>query len=91
MEAYDADELNFHGGLRVSFGMQLMGAVARIDRELPSVRWPFLLLHGDADKLCDIRGSQMMYDTAPSSDKRLKVGLENTPTKKLNSKMNLCV
>uniref|UniRef100_A0A3B4YVR8 Monoglyceride lipase n=1 Tax=Seriola lalandi dorsalis TaxID=1841481 RepID=A0A3B4YVR8_SERLL len=73
VEAYDADELNFHGGVRVSFGMQLMGAAARIEREIPSISWPFLLLHGDADKLCDIRGSKMMYEKAASSDKKLKV------------------
>ncbi|KAE8293230.1 Monoglyceride lipase [Larimichthys crocea] len=63
VEAYDTDELNFHGGMRVSFGMQLMGAAARIEREIPSINWPFLLLHGDADKLCDIRGSRMMHET----------------------------
>ncbi|KAM3837964.1 monoglyceride lipase, partial [Diretmus argenteus] len=73
VEAYEADDLNFHGGLRVSFGIQLMGAAARIERAIPSVTWSFLLLHGDADKLCDIRGSKMMYDNAPSSDKKLKI------------------
>ena len=83
MEAYDADELNFHGGMRVSFGMQLMGAAARIERHIPDITWPFLLLHGNADKLCDIRGSQMMYEKAQSSDKELKVGVthrDNTHT-----------
>lgn len=74
VEAYDADELNFHGGLRVSFGMQLMAATARIEAEIPSIKWPFLLLHGDADKLCDLRGSTMMYENTPSSDKKIKVG-----------------
>ncbi|XP_021422212.1 monoglyceride lipase isoform X1 [Oncorhynchus mykiss] len=73
VEAYDNDELNHHGGLRVSFGMQLMGAVARIEREVPAITWPFLLLHGDDDKLCDIRGSQMMFDMAQSTDKKIKV------------------
>ncbi|XP_028264695.1 monoglyceride lipase isoform X1 [Parambassis ranga] len=73
VEAYDTDELNFHGGLRVSFGIQLMGAAARIEREIPSISWPFLLLHGDADKLCDIRGSKVMYENASSSDKKIKV------------------
>ncbi|XP_068454519.1 monoglyceride lipase [Clinocottus analis] len=73
VESYDTDELNFHGGMRVSFGIQLMGAAARIEKEIPSISWPFLLLHGDEDKLCDIRGSQMMYENAPSSDKKLKV------------------
>ncbi|CAL8318998.1 unnamed protein product [Merluccius merluccius] len=71
--AYDLDALNFHGGVRVSFGMQLMAAVARVERELPSIAWPFLLLHGDNDKLCDIRGSRLMFERAPSGDKKLKV------------------
>lgn len=74
VEAYDTDELNFHGGLRVSFGMQLMAATTRIEAEIPSIKWPFLLLHGDADKLCDLRGSTMMYENTPSSDKKIKVG-----------------
>ncbi|KAM6977330.1 monoglyceride lipase isoform 2-T2 [Aplochiton taeniatus] len=73
VEAYDNDELNFHGGMRVSFGMQLMSAAARIEREIPDITWPFYLLHGDADKLCDIRGSHMMFEKAQSTDKLLKV------------------
>ncbi|KAG7521472.1 hypothetical protein JOB18_049096 [Solea senegalensis] len=73
VEAYDADELNFHGGMQVSFGIQLMRAVARIDKEIPSISWPFLLLHGDADKLCDVRGSMIMFENAVSSDKKIKI------------------
>lgn len=76
MEAYDTDELNYHGGLRVSFAIQLMGAATRIETEIPSINWPFLLLHGDADKLCDIRGSVMMYKDTPSLDKKFKVGMD---------------
>ncbi|XP_031422302.1 monoglyceride lipase isoform X2 [Clupea harengus] len=73
VEAYDADELNYHGGMRVSFGMQLIEASNHIKRLIPDITWPFLLLHGDADKLCDIGGSQLMYDQAKSSDKTLKI------------------
>lgn len=73
MEAYDTDELNYHGGLRVSFGMQLMEAAARIERELPNITWPFFILHGNADKLCDIRGAHLMHNEAKSTDKKLKV------------------
>lgn len=73
VEAYDSDPLVFRGGVRVSFGIQMMGAVARIEREIPSISWPFLLLHGDQDKLCDIRGSRTMFDNASSSDKKIKV------------------
>lgn len=74
VEAYDEDELNCHGGVRVSFGVQMMAAAARIEAEIPSIKWPFLLLHGDADKLCDMRGSTMMYENTLSSDKKIKVG-----------------
>ncbi|XP_051509227.1 monoglyceride lipase isoform X1 [Myxocyprinus asiaticus] len=73
VEAYETDELNYHGGLRISFGMQLMDAVARIEREIPNITWPFFILHGDEDKLCDIRGSHLMYNEAKSTDKKLKV------------------
>ncbi|KAG7271895.1 hypothetical protein CRUP_038147 [Coryphaenoides rupestris] len=71
--AYDQDVLNYHGGLRVSFGVQMMAAVARIEQEIPSIAWPFLLLHGDVDKLCDIGGSRLLYERATSADKKLKV------------------
>lgn len=73
VEAYENDELIYHGGMRVSFAVQLMGATARIKKEIPSINWPFLILHGDADKLCDIGGSEMMYENAQSLDKKLKI------------------
>lgn len=73
VQAYESDELVYHGGMRVSFGMQLMAASSRIETELPNISWPFLLLHGTADKLCDIRGSHLMYNQAKSTDKKLKV------------------
>ncbi|XP_029115497.1 monoglyceride lipase [Scleropages formosus] len=73
VEAYEKDELIYHRGLRVSFAVQLMNAVERIEKAVPTIGWPFLLLHGDVDKLCDIRGSQVMFEKAPSSDKEMKV------------------
>ncbi|XP_072571697.1 monoglyceride lipase-like isoform X2 [Paramormyrops kingsleyae] len=74
VESYDKDELNHHGGLSVAFAMQLVGAARLIERAIPTVTWPFLLLHGDADKLCNISGSHMMLEKAQSTDKQLKVG-----------------
>ncbi|KAK1801124.1 hypothetical protein P4O66_022827 [Electrophorus voltai] len=73
VEAYESDELVYHGGMRVSFGMQLMAASTRIESEIPNITWPFFLLHGDADRICDIRGSNAMYNQATSTDKKLKV------------------
>ncbi|KAJ8370167.1 hypothetical protein SKAU_G00101950, partial [Synaphobranchus kaupii] len=73
VEAYDKDELNYHGGLRVSFGMQLIAATQQIEKAIPAITWPFLLLHGDADNLCHISGSQLMMENTKSTDKKLKV------------------
>ncbi|XP_048879593.1 monoglyceride lipase-like [Brienomyrus brachyistius] len=73
VESYDTDELNHHGGLSVAFAMQLVGAARLVERAIPTVTWPFLLLHGDADKLCNISGSHMMLEKAQSTDKQLKV------------------
>uniref|UniRef100_V9KKM2 Monoglyceride lipase n=1 Tax=Callorhinchus milii TaxID=7868 RepID=V9KKM2_CALMI len=70
---YINDPLNYHGSVKVSFAVQLLNTVARIEEILPKITWPFLLLHGEADKLCDINGSYHMYDTAPSKDRTLKV------------------
>lgn len=40
---------------------------------MESIEFPFLALHGDADALCDVQGSQMLYDKAKSEDKEIKV------------------
>ncbi|CAJ0940631.1 unnamed protein product [Ranitomeya imitator] len=70
---YATDPLVYHGGMKVSFGVQLLNATARVEKALPHFRLPLLLFHGTADKLCDIRGSRLMMDTIPSEDKTLKI------------------
>ncbi|KAM9325350.1 monoglyceride lipase [Gastrophryne carolinensis] len=73
VDCYVADPLVHHGGLKVSFGVQLLNATARVEKALPHFNLPLLLFHGTSDKLCDFRGSQVMMDTVPSEDKTLKV------------------
>ncbi|KAM4603149.1 monoglyceride lipase [Discoglossus pictus] len=73
VESYTTDPLVYHGGMKVSFGVQLLNATSRVEKALPHFKLPLLLFHGTADKLCDIRGSHVMMDTAPSEDKTLKV------------------
>lgn len=68
-----SDPLVYHGGMKVSFVIQLMNAIARIEQALPKLTLPVLVLHGSADKLCDIRGSYLLMDTVQSQDKTLKV------------------
>uniref|UniRef100_A0A8C8RZJ4 Monoglyceride lipase n=1 Tax=Pelusios castaneus TaxID=367368 RepID=A0A8C8RZJ4_9SAUR len=73
VESYTSDPLVHHGGMKVSFGIQLMNAVAKIERSLPKLTLPILVLHGSPDKLCDIKGSYLLMDTVQSPDKTLKV------------------
>ncbi|XP_017588002.1 PREDICTED: monoglyceride lipase isoform X2 [Corvus brachyrhynchos] len=62
MESYTSDPLVYHGGMKVSFVIQLMNAIARIERALPKLTLPIL-----------IRGSYLLMDTVQSQDKTLKV------------------
>ncbi|XP_053148754.1 monoglyceride lipase isoform X3 [Hemicordylus capensis] len=73
VDSYSSDPLVHHGGMKVSFVIQLLNAIAKIERCLPRLTLPILVLHGSPDKLCDIRGSYLLMDTAPSQDKTLKV------------------
>ncbi|XP_053233959.1 monoglyceride lipase isoform X2 [Podarcis raffonei] len=73
VDSYTTDPLVYHGGMKVSFVIQLLNAIAKIERALPKLTLPLLVLHGSPDKLCDIKGSYLLMDTAPSQDKTLKV------------------
>ncbi|XP_075039731.1 monoglyceride lipase [Mixophyes fleayi] len=73
VESYSSDPLVNHGGMKVSFAVQLLNATARVEKALPHFNLPLLLFHGTTDKLCDFRGSQLMMETITSVDKTLKV------------------
>ncbi|XP_075406383.1 monoglyceride lipase isoform X2 [Tenrec ecaudatus] len=73
VDLYVSDPLNCRAGLKVSFGMQLLNAVSRVERALPKLTLPFLLLQGSADRLCDSKGAYMLMEAAKSQDKTLKI------------------
>ncbi|XP_043563529.1 monoglyceride lipase isoform X3 [Chiloscyllium plagiosum] len=73
VQDYIDDPLNYHGPVRVRFAAMLLNAVTSVEKVLPTITSRMLLLHGDADKLCDVSGSYHFYKTAASSDKTLKV------------------
>lgn len=45
----------------------------KLEERMESIEFPFLALHGDADAICDVQGSKMLYDKAKSEDKEIKV------------------
>ena len=73
MDIYNTDPLVCRAGLKVCFGNQLLNAVSRVERALPKLTLPFLLLQGSADRLCNSRGAYLLMESARSQDKTLKV------------------
>ncbi|XP_043563525.1 monoglyceride lipase-like [Chiloscyllium plagiosum] len=73
VKIFNNDPLNYHGPYRMRFTVQVLQAVAKLEKVVPTITWPMLILHGDADKLCDIRGSFLLYKLSASSDKTLKI------------------
>ncbi|XP_078730950.1 monoglyceride lipase-like isoform X2 [Lampetra fluviatilis] len=72
VQAYESDPLVHHGRVSVAMGLGLSETSARVRWLAPSVRWPFLLLQGGVDRLCDPEGARLFYDLAPSQDKTLR-------------------
>lgn len=55
-----------------------------IKEKQATIEWPFLALHGDEDKLCDVEGAIKFHELAKSTDKEIKVwwkqNIDNLPT-----------
>uniref|UniRef100_A0A673UFV1 Monoglyceride lipase n=1 Tax=Suricata suricatta TaxID=37032 RepID=A0A673UFV1_SURSU len=73
VDIYNADPLICRAGLKVCFGIQLLNAVTRVERALPKLTLPFLLLQGSADRLCDSKGAYLLMESSKSQDKTLKI------------------
>lgn len=79
VDLYNSDPLICRAGLKVCFGIQLLNAVSRVERALPKLTVPFLLLQGSADRLCDSKGAYLLMESAKSQDKTLKVSRGPAP------------
>ena len=45
----------------------------KIQANMANIHWPFIVLHGSADKLAMVDGSVQLEKMAKSSDKTIKV------------------
>ncbi len=71
--AYDTDPLNYRGGVPARTGAELLKATKTITARSRVIDLPILILHGSADKISDVSGSEMLYTNVSSSDKTLKI------------------
>lgn len=73
VSAYEADGSIYHGKVTA----QTAWTMLRLSRELwadyPHWRLPTLLIHGDRDRLTDVRGTRRFFETIPAQDKTLRV------------------
>lgn len=67
------DPLRYHGSVRVGWAAAMLDALEEVNTKVEALDVPFLLLHGTADKLCDIAGSEEFHKRAASKDKSIKV------------------
>ena len=69
---YKQDPLVFHGALRARVGAELIRAMPLASALSGELSTPLLLVHGEEDKLVDIKGSHSLLRTYGHKDKELK-------------------
>ena len=73
VSAYVSDPLVYRGKIRARLGIEIIKAMKMVQRELPKIRLPMLIMHGAADRLSDPQGSKILYEKTSSIDKTLKL------------------
>lgn len=73
VQAMNDDPLIAHETQPTRTLAEMVRADERLKNEFPSITLPMLLLHGTSDKATKPSGSQLLYDSAGSTDKTLKL------------------
>lgn len=71
--AYRDDPLNYTGIISVGIGAAMLSAQKFVHANAPRFNLPVHIIHGDADKLADVRGSQEFLAAITSEDKSLEL------------------
>ena len=69
---YDADPLNYHGKLPARTVAELSRTIDGFPDAVTKFKLPMLVMHGTADRLVPIAGSEMVVGRAGSGDKTFK-------------------
>ncbi|MDF1696424.1 MAG: lysophospholipase [Saprospiraceae bacterium] len=73
VKAYDADPLVYHGSTKARTAFEFLRTMKFVQKRFHSIRIPFLVMHGSADKITNPKGSQMLYNLASSEDKTIRI------------------
>ncbi|XP_061187072.1 monoglyceride lipase-like [Saccostrea echinata] len=72
IKRFEEDPL-IHPFFKAKFGVAWLSCSEIITKNLESISWPFLAIHGDADNISDVKFSQDMFHKAKSLDKEIKI------------------
>jgi len=72
VKKYVSDPLNWHGGMRARWGMEMLVAMNFIRSKAKEVKYPLLVCQGTNDALVAIEGSSFFVDHVSSPDKEYK-------------------
>ncbi|SDC66117.1 Lysophospholipase, alpha-beta hydrolase superfamily [Algoriphagus faecimaris] len=72
VEKYKKDPLVYQDKIPVRTGYELLQMMRYIQSNAISFDFPFLIMHGSADRLTNPKGSQLLFDASPSSDKSFR-------------------
>ena len=73
VSAYEADESIYHGKVSARTAWTMLRLSGELWADYPRWRLPTLLLHGDQDRLTDVRGTRRFFETIPAPDKTLRI------------------
>ncbi len=73
IRAMELDPLYYKGKIRARTGYQQLLGIREVTSSLPRLRLPLLLLHGGEDRTIAPKTSEMIFNTATSPDKTLKI------------------
>jgi len=73
VRAYIDDPLVYTGKTTARLGYELVSAMQRVTAEASRITLPIMILQGGSDRLVDLNGARILYDTVGSSDKVLKL------------------
>lgn len=73
VEAYKNDPLIYHDGGKAGLSVALLDGIELQKKRFTEFDYPFLIMHGEADKITNSEGSKSLYEQSKSSDKTLKI------------------
>ncbi|XP_022258281.1 monoglyceride lipase-like [Limulus polyphemus] len=67
------DPYHYNGFVKAGWAKTMLETLRELPSCVKNVDFPVLILHGGSDKVCDVSGAKMLFDSAKSKDKSLKV------------------